>query len=602
MRRIRLVITGLLALIPSLLPSAARAAATTAPAIAWQPWSDGQFVQAKREHRLVILDLEAVWCHWCHVMDTTTYADPAVERLLNEHYVAVRVDQDSRPDISDRYEDYGWPATVIFDSSGRELAKRRGYIPPDAMASMLQAFVDDPTPGPSIVAETTVHPSTMPALDRTQRTELIGRLKSDYDFKNEGWFGEQKYIDPGVLEYCLTYGGDDLRKLACRTLDANTKLIDPAWGGVDQYSTDGDWDHPHFEKIMSTQTGNLRSYSLAYRVTGEAAYLRSAQKIAGYLHDFLTSPEGAFYTSQDADLVPGEHSAEYFKLDDGARRKLGVPRIDQHIYARENGWAIQSLCALYAANNDPRLITSATAAADWVIKNRSVDGGGFRHDATDPSGPYLGDSVAMGRAFLSLYECTADRQWLARAEDAARFIRTHFLISGGASGLATSAIGKADNLQPRPEIDENIDGARFANLLFAYAGDVADRDLANNLMRFLASPQIWSNRGWAVGGILLADREIGSTAPHFTIVGSKSDSTAATLFHAALAAPMNYKRLDWFDPQEGKLPNTDVEYPALPYAAAFVCTGSACSSPMRSAAALSAKIQRIEKSEQQRSD
>src|SRR5262244_1760443 len=119
--------------------------AAKAAKLAWQPWSDAVFAQAKREKRFVLLDLEAVWCHWCHVMDDTTYRDPAVVRLLQSRYTLVKVDQDSRPDLSNRYEDYGWPATIVFDSNGHEIVKRRGYLPPDDMLSMLKAIVDDPT-------------------------------------------------------------------------------------------------------------------------------------------------------------------------------------------------------------------------------------------------------------------------------------------------------------------------------------------------------------------------------------------------------------------------------------------------------------------------
>src|SRR6185295_14070344 len=83
-------------------------------AIRWEPWSEEVFARARREKRLVLLDLEAVWCHWCHVMEETTYRDPEVVRLVEERCIAVKVDQDSRPDLSNRYEDYGWPATILF--------------------------------------------------------------------------------------------------------------------------------------------------------------------------------------------------------------------------------------------------------------------------------------------------------------------------------------------------------------------------------------------------------------------------------------------------------------------------------------------------------
>src|ERR1700690_970759 len=121
-------------------------AAARAESIAWTSWSDEAFARAKREHKYVILDLEAVWCHWCHVMDATTYRDPRVISLLGAHYIAVRVDQDSRPDLANRYEDYGWPATVIYAPDGTEIVKKQGYVEPDGMARLLQAVVDDPSP------------------------------------------------------------------------------------------------------------------------------------------------------------------------------------------------------------------------------------------------------------------------------------------------------------------------------------------------------------------------------------------------------------------------------------------------------------------------
>ena len=91
---------------------------STQPSIHWEKWSDDLFARAKREHKFVYLDLEAVWCHWCHVMDDITFRDPEVVRLMGERYIAVKVDQDARPDLSNRYEDYGWPATVVFNADG----------------------------------------------------------------------------------------------------------------------------------------------------------------------------------------------------------------------------------------------------------------------------------------------------------------------------------------------------------------------------------------------------------------------------------------------------------------------------------------------------
>src|SRR5271168_1303361 len=120
-------------------------------AIPWQAWSQAAFDQAKNENKPVILDLKAVWCHWCHVMDSKTYNNPTVVSLLRDHFVNLQVDQDSRPDLSNRYQDYGWPATIIFSPSGAEIVKRAGYIPPDEMISLLKEVIKNPNePGPSI--------------------------------------------------------------------------------------------------------------------------------------------------------------------------------------------------------------------------------------------------------------------------------------------------------------------------------------------------------------------------------------------------------------------------------------------------------------------
>jgi len=146
--------------------------AKIAPTLAWQPWSDAAFAQAKEQKRFVLLDLEAVWCHWCHVMDENTYSDPAVINMLRKHYIVVKADQDARPDLSNRYEDYGWPATVVFNGDGQEIVKRQGYLAPDEMLSMLQAILDDPTPGPSVRPEAKLELPANALLSDTLRQRL----------------------------------------------------------------------------------------------------------------------------------------------------------------------------------------------------------------------------------------------------------------------------------------------------------------------------------------------------------------------------------------------------------------------------------------------
>jgi uncharacterized protein len=556
--------------------------------IQWQPWSDSVFSQAAQQGRFVLLDLGTGWCHWCHVMDEVTYADPNVIKLIHSRYLPVRVDADSRPDLANRYEDYGWPATIVFNSDGSEIVKRRGYISPKPMASMLQAIIDDPSPGPSILPETPLSPTDQPFFSEKTVELLRQRLVETYDSKNKGWGTVQKFLNWDIIEYCLvaSMAGDSvLDRMGRETLTAQLNLVDPVWGGVCQYSTDSDWRHPHFEKIMQIQAENIRAYSEAYAWWHDPIYLSTAKKITGYLKSFLLSPEGAFYASQDADLVPGQHSAGYFELGDSERRKLGIPRIDQHVYARENGWAINALTVLSAVSDDQHLLADAIRAAEWIIAHRGTPDGGYRHDEIDKGGPYLADTLYMGRAFLNLYLVTSNRAWLERAETAADYIDNRF--KGEVGYLTSPSIGA---LKSKPQVDENADLARFANLLQKYSGKTAYEKMAEHAMQLLSIQTVIDERGFLVAGVLLANRELTTSPIHITIVGPKSDAMASSLFQAALKQPSPYKRVEWWDSQEGALPNNDVEYPVLENAAAFVCTDRTCSPPVFSAEKLAAAV------------
>jgi hypothetical protein len=563
--------------------------------INWQPWSNDIFQRAAKEHKFVLLDLGTQWCHWCHVMDVETYADAKVRKLIAAKYIAVRTDADSRPDLCNRYEDYGWPATVVFNEQGGEIVKRQGYLPPAEMASMLQAIIDDPTPGPSVRAEKSVKYGDSSALAADVRAELIKRHLETFDSDKGAWGHGQKFLDWNNAEWamrCAKRGDVAEEKMARQALQAQLNLLDPAWGGVYQYSTDDDWVHPHFEKIMQMQAGNLRIYSLGYAQFHDPAYRNAAQAIHHFLTRFLLSPDGGFYTSQDADLVDGLHSADYFKLSDSQRVARGIPRVDTHQYTRENGWAIRSLVALYEAAGDQSALNEAEAAAKWVIDHRSIAGGGFSHDANDSTGPFLGDALAMGQAFLELYQATGDQEWLGHAEQAANLIAVHF-VRAGEPGVMTSDVHASGLFAPKQEYDENIDAARWSNLLRQYSGRATDKALAQATMRYLATSDVALSRRVAVAGVLLADDENSGPALHIAIVGGKNDSAALDLYRIALAFPGGYKRVEWYDEAEGPLPNSDVEYPHFDRAAAFVCTGTACSQPAKSAADLVKRLDRV---------
>jgi uncharacterized protein YyaL (SSP411 family) len=378
--------------------------------------------------------------------------------------------------------------------------------------SMLEAIVEDPTPGPSVEPEEKITFATESRIAPEVLAKVQRSYEAQYDVKAGGWGFSHKYLDADSVEYGMVLAGagdaQDAAKYAKRvraTLRLEQKIQDPVWGGAYQYSAGGDWDEPHFEKLISIQAAVMRIYALGYAEFKTPTYLQLAAKVDGYVQGFLTSPEGALYVSQDADLVEGEHGGEYFKLDDAARRAKGIPRVDKHLYARENGWMIASLADLYAASGDVKYLHEAERSAEWVMTNRALLGGGFRHDEHDVAGPYLGDTLAMGQGFVALYQATGEKRWLEAAEATLPFIAANFSAKDGA-GFVTAKAPTDQFSHNMVERDENIALVRYTRLLTEYADDAQAAKIMAQGMRYLVTPAI-AERPLS-GGELLAIHDV----------------------------------------------------------------------------------------------
>lgn len=588
-KRAPAIIAAAVAVLVGLFVSTASAAGEAGTGVKWRPWSDDRFEEATREGKLILLNLEAVWCHWCHVMDQETYSKKEIQDLIGEHFIPVRVDQDSRPDLANRYRDYGWPATIILTAGGEDVAKRAGFMEPQEMSDVLSRAVKDPGAlraeeekgggGSGAVA------NVSGGIPEDLRSELDTRHYSSFDPKLGGLDVSHKFLEAEGMELSLARsrdGSERDREMARKTLEANLLLVDPIWGGVYQYSTGGRWDRPHYEKIMSTQTGNLKMYALASRVLGEQRFADTAKLIHRYLNTFLRDSSGAYYTSQDADVVKGQKASDFFVLDDAARRARGIPAIDKHMYARENGWVISALTWSYAFVGDDAALADARKAAEWVLANRGSPEAGFRHDSKDVAGPYLADNVAMGQAFLDLYTATGERLWLDRARKTLAFIEKTFSpASDTDAGFFTAKVsgGAAAQRLAYKDRAENIAVARLASSIRHYAGDEHLKKTAERALRFLSDREM-ATQNVTEAGILIADHEFREPPLHLTIVGPKDSQTSKDLFRAALAVPVSHKRLEWFDRKEGPLPNPDVQYPELDKPAAYICTNRRCSMPI----------------------
>ena len=272
------------------------------------------------------------------------------------------------PDVEERYGAYGWPATVVFSPDGEELGKYRGYIAPDAFADLLRAVVETrgvPTRAARGRRPRTIAASKGPLPDEElawieRMTELD--LAEYYDEENGGWGKSQKaaMAMDNAWELSRARAGDaSALARVLFTLGQQSALLDPVWGGIYQYSAARDWDHPHFEKLMTFQAGALENYAEAYALTHDAKWLDDARATRAYIDRFLTGPEGGFYATQDADLNAHDPSKrfvtghEYYAKSDAERRALGVPRVDTHEYGKDNGLAIAAYVTLYQATEMP---------------------------------------------------------------------------------------------------------------------------------------------------------------------------------------------------------------------------------------------------------
>jgi uncharacterized protein len=544
----------------------------------WSAWDDATFARAAREKKFVIVSLQSWWCPWCLTMNKDTWADPEVRAELKDHFIPVYVDQDSRPDISQRYERWGWPATIIFGPDGTEIVKLRGYYSPRFFIPVLQETVKDPSPVDyGKVGGPERERMLATGLSDEQRDAILAFMAKAYDQANGGW-GKSKLVDGPTLGWFLDRakaGDAEATARIKRTLTAMIALIDPESGGISQVTLQPDWSKPSMEFPMFAQQAALAAYARAWVLFGDPAYRAAADDIYRFLKDKLAGPGGGFYASMG--MAEGE------------------PGVDKRQYARETGQAIQGLAAYYDATGAKDALALAIAGADWALRERALKDGGFRHAAHDAAGPYLADSVEMGAALLALHRSTGDRKWLQAAMAAGDFIATTF-VDPRTGGFFVSASAEAKHLpKPIKQREDNVTSTRFFTLLAFYSGNSRYREIAEAGMGYLASPAILESAAF-LPDVLLAEEELRNEPVHVTVVGAKDDPRSAALYAGALAYPMAYKRAEWWDKREGKLANPDVDYPDFPEGpAAFACTRTFCSLPVTDAAAIPAQLDRLQR-------
>jgi len=311
--------------------------------VQWLEWGSAAFERAEREDKPILLDIGAVWCHWCHVIDRESYENEEIARLINQHYVAVKVDRDERPDIDSRYQTAvsalsgqgGWPLTAFLTPDGKPFYGGT-YFPPDdrygrpGMKRILETIAQSYRSN-----RTQIHTSAeqiAEALGRAERFQsapgaqggaatVVGDILQNivglYDAENGGFGRAPKFPHPTALELLLDQylerGERRYLDIAVSVLEAMGRggIYDQIGGGFHRYSVDEHWRVPHFEKMSYDNAGLLVSYLHAYQLTGHEFFREISGGILSFVESVLSRPGGGFYASQDAD-VSLEDDGDYF--------------------------------------------------------------------------------------------------------------------------------------------------------------------------------------------------------------------------------------------------------------------------------------------------
>ena len=565
--------------------------------IQWREWSDEAFEQAEREGKLVLLNIYASWCHWCHAMDRTTYSHPEVIRMVNESFIPIKVNADRRPDIQDRYLLGGWPTTAFLLPDGRILTGTT-FIPPEAMIQKIKE-VDMLFHEQKPVV--TMHVTSMAAEAEVERAEVTGVLdsgiissliqavKQGFDPVHGGFSAEPKFPNPDAVSFAfLQYrktGDRDMLDMALKTLDGMMGIYDPVWGGFYRYSIDAEWKHPHYEKMLYVQAGLMDNYLEAYQVTGDDKYGETAAGIKAYVTRFLSDRgKGGFYGSQDADVVSHDPNAqlmpgeEYYSKSERERLVIGMPDTDKTIYTDWNGQMISAYLHLYQAMEDEH-------ARDFALKtiNRILDENMHYnmmcHYYNQLPG-MLSDQVYFAQALADAYQSTGDRKYLADAEKLAGFMVAQLqdVVDGGFYFTIYNPHAKGELAERHKPFDENVAAAQLLTQLHYLTGYQTYRELAERTLKSIAYPQIAESVvGVGFGRVL----DLFLSHPvHVVVVGMRSDKQTQQMLKTSLHTYEPLKLVQVLDPQESPLTIGDLTYEAKEEPLAYVCVQNVCRPPV----------------------
>ena len=395
--------------------------------IAWRPWGEAAFARARREGRPVLLSISATWCHWCHVLDETSYSDPRVIAAIADGFVAVRVDNDRRPDLNRRYNMGGWPTIAFLTPAGDVLAGAT-YLPPDQLLDALARVRACHTDHADELASPAAAPPT--GADLGPLAVAVCRdVAGLYDPRCGGFGTAPKFPQPDAVDLLLTAGAragdDELVAMALHSLDAMAGgLRDHVEQGFYRYATARDWTAPHYEKLLDDNARLALAYLDAFALTGRHDYAEVATGTLAFLSDVLRDPgRPVFFGSEDAD-------ERYAVLDAPGRAAVPRPAVDRTVYVDANALAARALVRASILLDRTDLLDEALAAVD-ILWDEGHGRHAMVHYLGGPVAGLLADQAHTAAALLDVHEATGDRAYLARARLLADWALEHLRAADG---------------------------------------------------------------------------------------------------------------------------------------------------------------------------
>ena len=585
--------------------------------IEWLPWARSTFERAQAEDKPVLLSITASWCYWCHVMDETTYSDSDVQSILARSFIAVRVDNDHRPDINARYNVGGWPTTAFLTPHGG-LIGGATYLPPDQFLAMLMELesaykADKPRlyeQSRDLLQQRRIQARRVTAGAEVE-SSLVDRVSrivaGAYDVRNGGFGSEPKFPNPSILRFVLhlyratgeEFYASMLRKTLNRMADladveasggskqeghhfftptpGPSAIYDNVTGGFFRYSAAADWSEPQREKMLEDNIQLASLYLDASIILSKNDrmerfnYREVAERTFAYVNNFLYDFDlRGFHGSQ------GAHS-DYFALGRDERAKAPLPPQDPSCYG--------GLDALAAA---------ALLDASWKIEGRlgehlgkvgrdvisRLEGmaaaGTFSrvHPEGTPgeSSPLLADWAGLLAGLMQAHASTAEPRYLERAMDVARVMVDRFFDEQGGGFFDIEAEENAvGHLQVREkQMPENMLAVRGLLRLYQATRNEDYRQLCEATLSAFAS--VFREQGEFAADFGLTVDLFCNPMVEVTVEGNPADSACRELLDAAV-------RLN--------SPNLEIKtISANSGALAHVCLDTLCLPPVSTPAAL----------------